>query len=103
MFLAVRDLKAAKGRFALITITVAMMALLVSFLSGLTGGLVHQNISSINVVSGGSKSFAYVGDENLDRSTLTVPRTLLDAQPATAVAISRGPRTKLRSVVRPRG
>ncbi|APT84978.1 FtsX-like permease family protein [Corynebacterium aquilae] len=87
MFLALRDLKAAKGRFALITVTVGMMALLVSFLSGLTGGLVHQNISSIQTVGG---KIAYVGDDDLDRSTLTVPSRLLDSQPATAVAISRG-------------
>ncbi|PRQ12587.1 ABC transporter substrate-binding protein [Corynebacterium sp. 13CS0277] len=90
MFLALRDLKAAKGRFALITVTVAMMALLVSFLSGLTGGLVHQNISSLDVVRGSGAQVAYVADENLDRSTFTVPSSLLDAQPATAVGISRG-------------
>ena len=39
MFLALRDIRAARGRFTLITLTVAMLALLVSFLFGLTGGL----------------------------------------------------------------
>lgn len=86
MFLALRDLRAARGRFALITITVAMMALLVSFLSGLTGGLAHQNIAAMETAGG---SVAYIGDEDLDRSTFSVPNRLLDAAPSTAVGFSR--------------
>lgn len=91
MFLALRDLAAAKGRFALITVTVAMMALLVSFLSGLTGGLAHQNISFLPTVVGqAKKAEAYIASEgSLERSTFTIPSKLLDEDPATAVRISQ--------------
>ncbi|CAI9417821.1 ABC transporter permease [Nocardioides sp. T2.26MG-1] len=47
MFVAWRDLKAAKGRFALITAVVTLITVLVTFLGGLTGGLVEQNISAL--------------------------------------------------------
>lgn len=47
MFLALRDLRHAKGRFALIVVVVALMTLLVGFLTGLTGGLAMQNISAL--------------------------------------------------------
>lgn len=47
MFLALRDLRHAKGRFALIATVVALMTLLVGFLTGLTGGLAMQNISAL--------------------------------------------------------
>lgn len=47
MFVAWRDLKVAKGRFALITAVVTLITILVTFLGGLTGGLVEQNISAL--------------------------------------------------------
>ena len=47
MFLAVRDLRFAKGRFGLIVAVVSLMTFLVTFLAGLTGGLAMQNISAI--------------------------------------------------------
>lgn len=47
MFVAWRDLRFAKGRFALIGAVVALLTLLVGFLSGLTAGLADQNISAI--------------------------------------------------------
>ncbi|RRD34942.1 ABC transporter permease, partial [Leucobacter sp. OH2974_COT-288] len=47
MFLAIRELKFAKGRFSLIVTVVALMTLLVGFLTGLTGGLASQNISAL--------------------------------------------------------
>ena len=47
MFLAVRDLRFAKGRFGLIVAVVTLMTFLVTFLAGLTGGLAMQNISAI--------------------------------------------------------
>ena len=46
MFLAIRDLRFAKGRFSLI-VAVSLMTFLVTFLAGLTGGLAMQNISAI--------------------------------------------------------
>lgn len=47
MFLAIRDLRFAKGRFGLIVAVVSLMTFLVTFLAGLTGGLAMQNISAI--------------------------------------------------------
>lgn len=47
MFVALRDLKFARGRFALIVAVVALITVLVGFLSGLTGGLATQNISAV--------------------------------------------------------
>lgn len=47
MFVAWRELRFARGRFLLIGAVVALITLLVGFLSGLTGGLASQNISSV--------------------------------------------------------
>lgn len=47
MFVALRDLRFAKGRFILIGAVVALITILVGFLSGLTGGLATQNISAV--------------------------------------------------------
>lgn len=47
MFVAWRDLRFARGRFVLIGSVVALITLLVGFLSGLTGGLASQNISGV--------------------------------------------------------
>lgn len=47
MFVALRDLRFAKGRFVLIGSVVALITLLVGFLSGLTGGLAIQNVSGV--------------------------------------------------------
>lgn len=47
MFVAWRDLKFAKGRFALMGVVIILITLLVGLLSGLTAGLGQQNISAI--------------------------------------------------------
>ncbi|MFI6601414.1 FtsX-like permease family protein [Nonomuraea sp. NPDC050536] len=47
MFVALRDLRFAKGRFALMGAVVLLITLLVTMLSGLTAGLARENISSI--------------------------------------------------------
>ncbi|MGO1435541.1 MAG: ABC transporter permease [Canibacter sp.] len=47
MFLALRDIRHAPGRFTLIAAVIALMMLLVGFLTGLTGGLASQNISAL--------------------------------------------------------
>ncbi|MFQ6392458.1 ABC transporter permease [Nocardia sp. KC 131] len=72
MFVALRDLRAARGRFLLITLVVTLVALLVSFLSGLTAGLAHQNISAIEAISADAIVFADTGaDPSFDASALT--------------------------------
>ncbi|WP_329371385.1 ABC transporter permease [Streptomyces sp. NBC_00669] len=47
MFVAWRDLRFAKGRFALMGAVIVLITLLVGLLSGLTAGLGRQNISAI--------------------------------------------------------
>lgn len=47
MFVALRDLRFAKGRFALMGAVVFLITLLVTMLSGLTAGLARENISAV--------------------------------------------------------
>ncbi|CAN7592924.1 FtsX-like permease family protein [Arthrobacter sp. LjRoot14] len=47
MFLAIRDLRFAKGRFALMAAVIALITLLLVMLSGLTAGLGNQSTSAI--------------------------------------------------------
>ena len=58
MFVAVRDLKFAKGRFALMGGVVALITLLVVLLSGLTAGLARENTSAILGLPGDEVVFA---------------------------------------------
>ncbi|RJO76448.1 ABC transporter permease [Nocardia panacis] len=72
MFVALRDLRAARGRFLLIGLVVTLVALLVSFLSGLTAGLAHQNISAIDGIRADAIVFAESGSKpSFDTSALT--------------------------------
>ncbi|ASF11481.1 putative ABC transporter permease protein [Nocardia brasiliensis NBRC 14402] len=72
MFVALRDLRAARGRFLLITLVVTLVALLVSFLSGLTAGLAHQNISAVQSFPGDMVVFADTGGQpSFEASTLS--------------------------------
>lgn len=50
MFLSLRDLRFARGRFALIGSVVAMITVLVVMLTGLTNGLGHQNTSAVEAL-----------------------------------------------------
>ena len=94
MFVALRDLRAAKGRFALIAVVVVLVALLVSFLSGLTAGLRHQNISAIQSISADRLVFADTGSgPSFDESTVTpdqVDAWSLAAESVEPIGISRG-------------
>ena len=66
MFVALRDLRFARGRFVLIGAVVALITVLVGFLSGLTGGLAIQNISAVLSLPGDRIVFAApVGDESV--------------------------------------
>ena len=47
MFIAIRDLKFAKGRFLLMGLVVALVAFLTTLLSGLASGLIKNNISGL--------------------------------------------------------
>ncbi|NQX26164.1 ABC transporter permease [Microbacteriaceae bacterium VKM Ac-2854] len=58
MFVALRDLRFARGRFILIGSVVALITVLVGFLSGLTGGLAIRNISAVVALPGDRLVFA---------------------------------------------
>ncbi len=47
MFIALRDLAFAKGRFALMALVISLIALLMTSLSGIAGGLIKNNISGL--------------------------------------------------------
>lgn len=52
MYVAWRDLRNARGRFLLMITVIGLLSILVGFLSGLTGGLAHQNISAVTALPG---------------------------------------------------
>ncbi|MEU9759804.1 ABC transporter permease [Streptomyces sp. NPDC047985] len=74
MFVAWRDLKFAKGRFALMGTVIVLITLLVGLLSGLTAGLGQQNISAITGLPADKIAFqapAGEGDVSYSNSTVT--------------------------------
>ncbi|MGW0731666.1 ABC transporter permease [Streptomyces sp. NPDC002851] len=58
MFVAWRDLRFAKGRFALMGAVVVLITLLVGLLSGLTAGLARENTSAITGLPADALAFA---------------------------------------------
>ncbi|MFF7939832.1 ABC transporter permease [Nocardia gamkensis] len=94
MFLALRDLRAARGRFLLITLVVTLVALLVSFLGGLTAGLAHQNVSAVESLPGDTVVFADTGAApSFDGSVLNedqIGTWRAAASGVTPVGIARG-------------
>lgn len=61
MYQAFKELRAAAGRTLLIIATVAMIAVLVSFLTSLTAGLAHQSKSELDRIAGGDISALSLG------------------------------------------
>lgn len=62
VFVAWRDLKFAKGRFALMATVIVLITLLVGLLSGLIAGLSRQNISAITGLPADAIAFAAPAD-----------------------------------------
>ncbi|MFD8555250.1 ABC transporter permease [Streptomyces fradiae] len=58
MFVAWRDLRFAKGRFALMGTVIVLITLLVGLLSGLTAGLARENISAVTGLPADRLAFA---------------------------------------------
>jgi putative ABC transport system permease protein len=92
MFLALRDLRVAKGRFAIVGLVVALIALLATVLSGLAAGLVDDGISGLRALpvdhlafqpkSGSSFGRSVLGPENL------APFEHLEGVEATPIGVS---------------
>ncbi|MEU0053530.1 ABC transporter permease [Streptomyces sp. NPDC006184] len=75
MFVAWRDLRFAKGRFALMGAVIVLITLLVGLLSGLTAGLGRQNISAITGLPADKIAFQAPGDtQDLSYADSTVTR-----------------------------
>lgn len=75
MFFALRDLRTARWRFALITGVVLLLAVLVAGLLGLTAGLANQSVSALRALGSGGASFVLPADESgpvdIDRAALS--------------------------------
>src|SRR6478735_5534297 len=75
MYVALRDLQAARGRFALVGLVIALVALMTTLLTGLAAGLVDDGVSGLRQLpmtqlamepsSGGTFSRSVLKDENL--------------------------------------
>lgn len=73
MFVAWRDLRFAKGRFALMGSVVVLITLLVGLLSGLTAGLARENISAVTGLDADHLAFAAPpGDQPVSFTNSTV-------------------------------
>lgn len=80
MFLAIRDLWWAKGRFALMAAAIALITLLVVLLSGLTEGLGRQSTSAITSLRADRIAMERpVSGETLSMSTSRITTTALGA------------------------
>jgi putative ABC transport system permease protein len=71
VFLALRDLRVAKGRFALVGIVIALIALLTTLLSGLAAGLVDDGISGLRGLPLTHLALQPGAESSFSRSTLT--------------------------------
>ena len=71
MFLALRDLRVAKGRFALVGAVILLVALLSTVLSGLATGLVDDGISGLRALPITHLTFQEGAESSFSRSTLT--------------------------------
>ncbi|WP_285136152.1 ABC transporter permease [Microbacterium sp. lyk4-40-TSB-66] len=94
MYVAWRDLRFARGRFALIGAVVALITLLVGFLSGLTGGLAAQNVSAVLALPGdrlvlhpAGDAAATFADSAIDDAAITAWRGATGVERVDAVGI----------------
>ncbi|MFE6843219.1 ABC transporter permease [Streptomyces sp. NPDC057686] len=97
MFVAWRDLRFAKGRFALMGSVVLLITLLVGLLSGLTAGLARENISAVTGLPATHLAFAApTGDQKVSFTNSQVPEKAWQAwrtQPGVKTAQPLGIRT----------
>ncbi len=74
MFVAWRDLRFAKGRFALMGSVVLLITLLVGLLSGLTAGLARENVSAVTGLPASHLAFAEPpGDQKVSFTNSQLP------------------------------
>lgn len=71
MYLGLRDITAARGRFTLITSVVALITLLLVMLTGLTGGLADRNTSALKALGPDRFVFSAAAEPSFTSSTVT--------------------------------
>lgn len=71
MYVALRELRVARGRFALVGLVIGLVAMMATLLSGLAGGLVDDGISGLRRLPMTNLSFQAGAQETFSRSTLT--------------------------------
>lgn len=71
MYVALRDLKVARGRFVLVGLVIALVALMTTLLSGLANGLVDDGISGLRRLPLTHLAFQHGAQSTFSRSTLT--------------------------------
>ncbi|MEU3406158.1 ABC transporter permease [Streptomyces sp. NPDC006670] len=80
MFVAWRDLRFARGRFALMGSVVLLITLLVGLLSGLTSGLARENISAVTGLPASRLAFAVPpGDQKVSFTSSQLPESAWQA------------------------
>ena len=89
MFLSLRDLWFARGRFLLMGSVVALVAVLMVLLTGLAHGLADDNISAIRLLDADHLSFSADTGAKFDRSSVT--RSQVDAAAATPGVLDAAP------------
>ena len=89
MFIALRDLKFAKGRFLLIGIVVALVAFLATLLSGLAAGLIKNNISGLIELDVTHLAFEYNNKPSYRNSM--IDRSMWEAWDETSGVIAAEP------------
>lgn len=94
MFVAWRELRFARGRFVLIGSVVALITVLVGFLSGLTGGLAAQNVSALLGLPGDRivlqqppSGTATFGESSIDRAAVQQWRDARGVDSVTPIGI----------------
>ncbi|MDI2129958.1 ABC transporter permease [Yinghuangia seranimata] len=70
MFVALRDLRSARGRFALMTVVVVLITTLVVLLSGLTAGLGRENTSAVDGLHADKLAFSASAGVSFSSSTV---------------------------------
>jgi putative ABC transport system permease protein len=73
VYVAIRELKVARGRFVLVGLVIALVALMTTLLSGLANGLVDDGISGLRRLPLTHLVFQQGAQSTFSRSTLTPP------------------------------
>ncbi len=92
MFVALRDLRFARGRFVLVGLVIGLVALMATLLSGLANGLVDDGISGLRRLPATDLAFQNGAASTFSRSTLKPdalkPFTGVDGVEATPIGVT---------------